>query len=672
MHKLKVATSTPQEFDGDKMDVSGQVLVALMSIEDQDTFDVNLIANQAVDVILEAKGMIEGFPAKIKADNEEIKKYNENLKKGGKPRVLKELILPEDQYRVDSVMVYPWAHLSKFLSKDKNAMDVFPRVVEILKEKGIEAAHSPFGWYKAFNIKCLGHELAEMYRDVKLAIQPTEHHENTRFLLASPSGELLEFTYSSKGKVKYPGEIQGKEFKDLRDFLGSEVSKKKREDSGKEPGHIKYMQKFELVDFDKNTDKGNLRWYTNGVIMKNLIKQHIMDNCIDFGVVMVDTPIMYTVQNKRLTAQTARFPARTYWVISGKNRFLLRFAGDFLQFSMFEEMNLLEKYLPLRLYEYEKLDFRREQAGEVIGIQRLRAFHMPDLHTLCKDLPAAIDEFQKQYELDSRLMGEYGLKSYNIYRTTEKFFEQNRDWIMKQVADAGEYALIQLWEERYYYFVLKFEKAILSEANKSSTLATIQIDVESSLDFIEEAGKKTQKYNIKVKCRDGSEIHPIILHNAPAGGVERIIWGMLESNIRNITTHVVGFPFWVSPVQVRVLPVKDTCNERCEEIMVKLNRLGFRADFDDRSETLGKKIRQAGKDWIPYVIIIGEDELKTSKISVRKRLTGEVIDERKGFEEIKDISLNNFIKILRKEIEGYPRHKLPVPFRKLTTKVSFR
>ncbi|MHA1368907.1 MAG: threonyl-tRNA synthetase editing domain-containing protein, partial [Promethearchaeota archaeon] len=395
--KLKIATTTPQEFKGDKIEVEGLVLLSLITVEDQDTFDINLISKQAADVIIEAIKLIESFPEKIDKENEEIDKLNAKLPDGAKKKKKKELILPREMYRVDSVVVYPWAHLSHFLSKDREAMDVFPTIVKELKKAGIKAVHSPFGWYKSFSIKCLGHELAEMYRDVKLAIQPKEHVENTKFYLASPDGNLYELKNDSKGSVIFPDVIKGKEFADIRDFLNSEVSKKKRADVGKEPAHIKYMQKFGIVDFDNNTDKGNLRWYTNGVILMNLIRDHITDRCIDFGVVLVDTPIMYNVTNKRLTAQTARFPARTYWVLSGNNRFLLRFAGDFLQFSMFSEMNLLEKYLPLRLYEFEKLDFRREQAGEVIGLQRLRAFHMPDMHTLCKDLPNAIDEFKKQY-----------------------------------------------------------------------------------------------------------------------------------------------------------------------------------------------------------------------------------------------------------------------------------
>ena len=90
------------------------------------------------------------------------------------------------------------------------------------------------------------------------------------------------------------------------------------------------MKEFELVDFDPNTDAGNFRWYTKGVIMKNLIKSYLDEKLIDFGAIFVDTPIMYSVKSKKLTAQTARFPARTYWLESGNNRFLLRFAGDFL------------------------------------------------------------------------------------------------------------------------------------------------------------------------------------------------------------------------------------------------------------------------------------------------------------------------------------------------------
>ncbi|GAH63704.1 unnamed protein product, partial [marine sediment metagenome] len=261
---------------------------------------------------------ITNFPEIIRRKNEEIREYNKKIESGqikGKPRKIRELIKERGIYRVDQVLVYPWAHLSKFLSNESNAMDVCPKIAEFLKEKGIEAKFSPFGWYKSFKINCIGHEVAEMYRDVKLYIQPGEHIENAVFKVITPQGTELNLKFDENKNVLPLKEIKDEDF---QLFLESELGTK-RIDEGIEPAHIKVMKEFELVDFDPNTDAGNLRWYSKGVIMKNLIKSFVEDRIIDYGAILIDTPLMYTTKNKKLTAQTARFPARSYWVESGND-----------------------------------------------------------------------------------------------------------------------------------------------------------------------------------------------------------------------------------------------------------------------------------------------------------------------------------------------------------------
>ena len=405
-------------------------------------------------------------------------------------------------------------------------------------------------------------------------------------------------------------------------FLKSELGSR-RVDHSEEPAHIKFMKEQELVDFEPNTDAGNLRWYTKGVIMKNLIKRYIEDIIIDFGAILVDTPIMYNVKSKKLTAQTARFPARTYWVESGKDRFLLRFAGDFLQFDMFSNMNLKPQYFPLRLYEWEQYDFRREQEGELTGLRRLRGFVMPDFHTLCKDLDSSIKEFKKQYDLDVQIAKDLGVKDNIIFRSTQDFYKDNHLWIKELIEKENKPALLELWKERYYYYVLKFERGVLSAQNKSGTLATIQIDVESTLEYMEDKdGKKRQKYDIKFEDNDGKIKHPIILHNSPSGGLERILWGLIETASREKQNIVPGFKTWLSPIQIRIVTVSNNQNEMADNILEKLSKEGYRVDFDDREEKIGKKIRQSEVDWIPYTIVLGKKEQENQTISIRKRLIG--------------------------------------------------
>ena len=671
--KNKEATSNPQIFPEKTIEMDGLILVAYVSVEDQDTYDIDLIAKQGAKVIEEAILQITDFPEKIRIKNEEIREHNQKIANGkikGKERKLLGLIKEREMYRVDKVLVYPWAHLSKFLSNEKNAMDVCPKISKILNDNGIEASYSPFGWYKSFKINCIGHEVAEMYRDVKLYIQPEEHIVNAVFKVITTDGNELNIEFDENKNVIPPNGFRDEDF---YQFLKSELGSA-REDEGIEPAHLKVMKEFELVDFDENSDKGNLRWYSNGVIMKNLIKTFIEDRIIDYGAILIDTPIMYTVKNKKLTAQTARFPARTYWVESGSDRYLLRFASDFLLFDMFSSMNLKPQYFPMRVYEYEQYDFRREQEGELTGLRRLRGFIMPDMHTLCKDLKSSIEEFKSQYFLIKNLLDDLGIKSYILFRTTQEFFRDNKDWIKDLIQKEGQPALLELWEERYYYFVLKFERPVLSAQNKSATLSTNQIDVESSLEsMIDNKGIKRQKYNINFTDEDGETKYPVILHNSPTGGLERILWGLIETAIRDKDKIVPGFKTWLSPIQVRILTISNDQHEYAEKILEILSKESYRVDFDDRNEKLGKKIRQSEIDWIPYTIILGKNEQENQTISVRKRLIGLPIGPKKETSKnINNIKLSELIEMLNEDTKGFPKHKLPKPFRKFSTKISFR
>ena len=678
MKKKAPATSKPQEYAEEELQLDGKVLVCFVSVEDQDTFDIKIISNQASDEILKAIDLIEGFPDQIEEKNLEAKQFNEGLVKaqekgfreGENPKQLKELILDPAMYKVEKILVYPWAHLSNFLSQESVAMDVCPLIKSMLEDKGYEAYFSPFGWYKAFSLNCLGHEVAEMYRDVPLALLSTDVRASSVFKIVNPD-KSIEFFCDSSEESKKKAKIPKKYPKDFRDFIKAEVLSSRGAER-EEPAHIGLMKRFELADFDDATDAGNFRWYTKGLLMKNLLREYVENQVVDNGAIYVDTPVMYTVKNKKLTAQTARFPARTYWVHSGNNRYLLRFASDFLLFNMFSQMNIRADQLPIRVYEYEQYAFRREQAGELAGLRRLRAFTMPDLHSLCKDLPQAVEEFKSQFLLSNKILRDFGLKSYMIIRTTEEFWEENSEWILDIIASESEPALIELWPDRYYYFILKYERPILSAQGHTACLCTNQIDVESAQEFVEQYGEKRQKYDIKWHDKSGETGHPIILHNSPSGAIERIIWALLETSERYKDSKVPGFPTWLHPTQCRVLSISEKELPYAAKIADALNSQQIRCDLDDRDEKIGKKIRSAEIEWIPYTIVVGSTEMENNTISVRKRLTGQDFKDGITNEQINDIPLEEITQLIEKELAGFPRKQLPLPFRKLSSRVSFR
>ncbi len=684
MEKKALATSHPG-WGPDSLNLTKKVLVCYVSVEDQDTFDIDIIADEAVQEIKNVIELIEGFPQKIEDQNKDIKKLNDGLErkrqaalknpkikigKDDKPREYKKLILDPSMYKVDQILVYPWAHLSKFLSQESTAKDVVPKIAEKLKSMEYETYYSAFGYYKSFEIHCLGHEVAELYRDVPLAVTSDEVRATSKFYIVNPDQSVEHFCDSneeSKKKAKIPKRFD----RDFQDFIKAEILKG-RSQGKREPEHIRLMQRFEIADFDDATDAGNFRWYTNGMIMKNVLREYVEQKVINLGGILVDTPLMYTVKNKKLTAQTARFPAKSYWVHSGSDRFLLRFASDFLLFNMFSQMNIRADQLPIRAYEYEQYAFRRELAGELAGFRRLRAFTMPDLHSLCKDLDQSVIEFKKQISSINTILNDVGVKSYSVIRTTEEFWEENKEWIIKLITEDGEPALVELWPERYYYFILKYERPVLSAQGHSACLSTNQIDVESALDFVEQYGKTRQKYDITWQEKDGTKGHPIILHCSPSGAIERVIWAILETNARYKDQRVPGFPTWLSPVQARILSVSEDDNNYAEEIMQKLNLSQIRCDFDDRDETVGKKIRSAEVEWIPYTIIVGDKERTNNTVSIRKRLTGEEMNGGNTSEQMNDIPLDQLIEIINKDLAGFPRRTLPIPFRRYSTRILFR
>ncbi len=690
MRKMAKATSRAQEYEKDKLELEGLVLVCYISVEDQDTFDVNIISKQAADEIEEAVDLIEGFPQRIEEQNEEIREFNRKIERRNEvaaknpkvepsnkqPRELKSLILKPEKYKVDKILVYPWAHLSKFLSQEPQSMDVCPTVANILEDRGYEAHFSPFGWYKAFEIECLGHEVAEMYRDVKLSLLADEVRATSKFKIVSEDGEIIDFCESSeesKRKAEIPKRYQTDDWKEFQDFCKSEVLDI-RDAPSKTPPHIKLMHKYELADFDDASDAGNLRWYPMGVLMKQLIRDYNEQLVLENDALYVDTPVMYTVKNKKLTAQTARFPAKTYWVHSGNDRYLLRFASDFLLFNMFSQMQIRSEDLPLGIYEYETYAFRREQAGEVSGLRRLRTFTMPDYHTLCLDHEQAVKEFKNQFLLVNDCLNGLGVSSYMVLRTTEEFWAENKDWIIEIVKNEGNPALVELWPERYYYFILKYERPVVSAFGNTATLSTIQIDVESAQKEIEQYGQVRQKYNIVARDKEGEEHHPIILHNSPSGAIERVIWALLESNARFKKEIVPGFKTWLSPVQVRVMTVTNAEEEveYAQSLLENITEQNIRCDYDDRDERIGKKIRTSEVEWIPYTVIVGSNEVETNTVSIRKRKVGEKYDKRNTSDEMKEVKLEKLIEMVNEDLEGFPRRPLPQRYRYYSKRVSFR
>jgi threonyl-tRNA synthetase len=566
-----------------------------------------------------------------------VEKVDEKAPTQAVDEASKEIIKTAEQLKVRNIMLYPYAHLSSDLASAKAGKEILIQLEQEVKKQDFTVKRSPFGWYKAFTISCKGHPLSELSREIipgkeKKAVEK-EKEIISQWCILTPQGELIDaekfnFTGHEELKLLYEYESSG-----TRKIVG-------------EPPHVKMMQSQELVDYEPASDSGNFRWYPKGRMIKGLLEQHINNMVRDIGGMQVETPIMYDLEHPALSEYVKKFPARQYIVHSDKD-FFLRFAACFGQYMIAHDMTISYRNLPLRLYELTHYSFRREQSGEVSGLKRLRAFTMPDLHTFCKDLPQATEEFKRQFSTAMRWMNSLKLDSEVALRFVKEFYENNQTLAQDLAKLAGKPILVELWNERYFYFVMKFEFNVIDSMKKASALSTVQIDVENG-----------KRFNITYADEKGEKQHPYILHTSISGSIDRNVYALLEREaIKMSQGKKPMLPLWLSPTQVRLIPVADEFVPDCEMLINELNAISpfyyIRSDIDDREESVGRKIRDAEKEWIPYIVVVGEKERKEKTISPRVRVS-------ELGEGDKPYTITQLHNLIIERVKDYPQQKLPL------------
>lgn len=555
------------------------------------------------------------------------------------------------QVKTNNVMLYPYAHLSPNLSSPKVAVYVLTAMEKELSGK-YTVKRAPFGWYKAFKISCKGHPLSELSRSIS-----PENKDGVNVVCALEGkpevvSEALkaESTAKSYWRILTPDgelhEMDGFDFKgheNLGKFVDYEISKKREVE--KAPPHVELMRRLEIADYEPGSDSGNMRFYPKGRLIKSLLENYVVEESLKVGAMEVETPLMYDMNHPTLKKYLDRFPARQYSIESDKRQLFLRFAACFGQFLINHDMTMSYKNLPLKMIELTRYSFRKEQRGELVGLRRLRAFTMPDMHTLCHDMSQAVAQFEEQYNMCIRILDQVGIQVDDFevaIRFTRDFYEENKDFITNLARTVNKPVLVEMWDTRFFYFVLKFEFNFVDALAKASALSTVQIDVENA-----------ERYDIKYVDVTGEEKRPTILHCSPSGAIERCIYGLLEKEaMRAERGEVPMLPVWLSPTQVRVLPVSEKHLEFSKQVSEKLN---CRVDIDDREDTVGKRIREAGREWVPYVVVLGDKEVETGKINVTVRAESQ--SNRPKTVEMSPEELNARIQA---EIAGLPYRGLPL------------
>ena len=494
-------------------------------------------------------------------------------------KLVEEVIKIAEQVKTKNILLYPLVHLTSKPSPPKVAKKIIAEAEKGLVKKGFTTSHSPFGWYKGYTLKCKGHPLSELSREFhgpgSVDVKPSEVEEVSKSLRQENALKSKFYILDLDGKLHDAEKFNFKNYKKLGKLAQYETKKVRVYD--KEPPHIRIMKEHQLIDYEPGSDPGNFRFFPKGRLIKKILERLITDWSTSYGAMEVETPIMYDFEHPTLKKYLDRFPARQYVVLSEDRKLFLRFAACFGQFLISHDMVMSYKQLPLKMFELTKYSFRREQSGELAGLKRLRAFTMPDMHTMVADMKQAQGEFEKQYDLGLKWNEMMGLETEVAFRAQEDFFNEHKNWYMDLVRKGGKPILLELFKERYAYFITKFEFNFIDFMDKASALTTVQIDVENA-----------DTYDINYVARDGSKKRPYILHASISGSLERVIYALLESQAMLMAKgEKAMLPVWLSPTQVRLIPVGDGQKQHAMEILDKLGSRMLRADIDDRDENKG-------------------------------------------------------------------------------------
>ena len=429
------------------------------------------------------------------------------------------------------------------------------------------------------------------------------HIPSTKFIKAFKLTSVAGAYWRGSEKNKMLQRIYGVAFatkKELDKYLNMIEEAKKRDHRklGRE------LRLFEIMD----EGPGFPFFLPKGVVLKNILIDYWRKLHNKAGYVEIETPIML---NKELWIRSGHwdhYKENMYTSMIDDKEFALKPMNCPGGMLVYKSEGHSYRDLPLRVGELGRVH-RHELSGALHGLMRVRAFTQDDAHIFM--LPEQIkSEILGVIKLIDEVYGTLGFK-YNIELSTrpEDSMGSDEEWTMaesslKEALDEGGLDY-KINEGDGAFYGPKIDFHIEDSLGRSWQCGTIQLDFQLS-----------QRFELEYIGSDGGKHRPIVIHRVIFGSIERFIGILIE--------HFAGkFPVWLSPIQVKVLPISDSFMEYGHEVIDKLRKYGIRCEIDNRSEKIGYKIREARNERVPYMIIVGEKEKNNGNISLRSRDMGE-------------------------------------------------
>ena len=399
-------------------------------------------------------------------------------------------------------------------------------------------------------------------------------------------------------------------------------------EEAKERDHRKIGKELNLFTNSQKVGQGLPLWLPKGATIRRIIERYIVDKEVSLGYDHVYTPVMGSVELYKTSGHWDHYQENMFPVMEMENEQLVLRPMNCPHHMMIYK-NSIHSYreLPIRIAELGTMH-RYEMSGALAGLQRVRGMTLNDAHLFVR--PDQIkEEFKRVVQLVLEVYKDFDMNNYSFrlsYRDPEdkeKYFDDDQMWekaqsMLKEAMDEMGLEYFEAEGEAAFYGP-KLDIQVKTALGKEETLSTVQ------LDFL-----LPERFDLTYIGEDGKHHRPVVIHRGVVSTMERFVAFLIEE-------YKGAFPTWLAPVQAQVIPVSPAVHyDYAREVQEKLKAEGFRVEIDGRDEKIGYKIREAQMQKIPYMLVVGDNEVADQAVNVRKY--GEQNSETLSFDEF----LNSF------------------------------
>jgi len=404
--------------------------------------------------------------------------------------------------------------------------------------------------------------------------------------------------------------------KELNTFLHNLEEAKKRD-------HRKIGKELDLYSFSDEIGPGLVLWHPNGAMMRSIVEDYWKKRHFEDGYSLVNTPHIGKAGLWEKSGHLEFYKESMYSAIEVDDmEYYLKPMNCPFHIAIYQNQKRSYRELPIKYAEMGMV-YRYENSGSLHGLMRVRGFTQDDAHIICT--PDQLDnEIEEVIEFSLNILKAFGFEDFEIYLSTmpEKAVGEKADW--DKATAALRKALEKLKidydvdEGGGAFYGPKIDIKIKDALNRSWQCSTIQFDF-----------NLPSRFDMEYIGEDNQPHRPFMVHRALLGSMERFFGTLIEY-------HAGNFPIWLCPIQVKVLPISDNYIEFAKQVNAELKNSGIRSEVDFKNEKIGYKIREAEMHKIPYMFIVGQKEMESGTVSVRRHGEGDLGSKTIG-EIVKDI-----------------------------------